>query len=469
MVHERLKGFRGSIKVRGLPRQIDDNRVCILGLGYVGLTLAVAMADVGFDVLGVEIRDEVIEKLKQKKAHFFEPGLDERLTRVIENENLKFAKNIPAKTSATAFIITVGTPLGANGKPRLDMIEACAREVSRHMKEGDMVILRSTVMLGTSRKLVLPILLESGKNFDLAFCPERTLEGQALSELRSLPQIIGGLDFKSVVRASQIFQMLTPTVVRVDDLETAEMIKLVDNTQRDVHFAFANEIAKLCDAVGIRAAQVIQAGKLGYPRTNLPMPGPVGGPCLSKDAYILTEGVRQWGVEPGIVMTARKLNEDQPENVVLQLKNLTQNLKGFPENPIITMMGLAFKGRPVTDDLRGTMAKPALDALQKHFPKAIIRGYDAVVSEKDIREFGVEPVKNLEKAFENSHLNLILNNHPEFASMPMETLVKKMARPGLVYDFWNHRDPGDLHFPAQVGYIPLGSFNRGLMPNRPSA
>lgn len=440
-----------------------------MGLGYVGLTLAVAMADVGFDVLGVELRDEVLDALSKSKAHFFEPGLDERLKRVIENGNFKFSKNIPQNSRASAYIITVGTPLGANLKPRLDMIEACAREVKRHLIEDSIIILRSTVMLGTSRKLVLPILLESGRQFDLAFCPERTLEGQALSELRSLPQIVGGLDFKSVVRASQIFQMLTPTIVRVDDLETAEMIKLVDNTQRDVNFAFSNEIASLCDGVGIRAAQVIQAGKLGYPRTNLPMPGPVGGPCLSKDAYILAEGVKSWGLHPSIAMTARKLNENQPEEVARQLKKLTSELKGFSDSPVITLMGLAFKGRPVTDDLRGTMAKPMFDSLKEFFPSAEFRGYDAVVKENEIREFGLKPVKTLADAFTNSHLNLILNNHPEFSAMPLETLVLKMGDPSIVYDFWNHRVPEDLHFPAHVGYIPLGSFNRGLLPHRPGA
>jgi nucleotide sugar dehydrogenase len=450
--------------MKGLPRQIQDHQICVMGLGYVGLTLAVVMADVGFDVLGVEIRDDVLEKLKRGEPSFFEPGLKEKLERVIESRRLSFHKNIPPGRRASAYILTVGTPLGGDGKPRLDMIETCAREVRQHLKEGDIVILRSTVMLGTTRRLVLPILLESGVQFDLAFCPERTLEGQALQELRALPQIVGGFDFKSVVRASQIFQMLTPTVVRVDDLETAEMIKLVDNTQRDVHFAFSNEIARLCDGVGIRAAQVIQAGKLGYPRTNLPLPGPVGGPCLSKDTYILAEGVRHWGLEPEIALAARRLNEFQPESVVKELKRLLKDLKGFPTRLVITLLGLAFKGRPVTDDLRGTMARPLLDAVKNYFPESIYRGFDPVVTHDEVRHFGLEPVATLESAFEGSHLVFILNNHPLFSSMALETLVKRMANPSLVYDFWNHHVPDQLHFPPHVGYIPLGSFNRALLP-----
>ena len=144
--------------------------------------------------------------------------------------------------------------------------------------------MRSTVKIGTTRNLVHPVLEASGKRFDLAFCPERTVEGQALEELRWLPQIVGGETLDVTVRAGQLFQFLTPTVVRVSSVETAEMVKLVDNSQRDVHFAYSNEVARVCDVIGISAAEVIQAGKRGYPRTNLPMPGPVGGPCLEKDS-----------------------------------------------------------------------------------------------------------------------------------------------------------------------------------------
>lgn len=443
----------------------SDNHVCILGLGYVGLTLAVAMADVGFRVLGVEIRDDVLAMLNKGEAHFHEPGLQERLRRVIHAGNLRCVKYIPENYFGSVFIITVGTPLDVNGRSRLDMIESVGYEVAKRMNEGALIIMRSTVKLGVTRKVITPILAASGKQFDLAFCPERTLEGKALVELRQLPQIVGGMNSQAAVRASQLFQFITPTVVRVSSVETAEMIKLIDNAQRDVAFAYANEVARACDAIGVSAAEVIQAGKLGYPRTNLPMPGLVGGPCLEKDSHILAEGLRELGVEPEITMAARRTNENQPKEIVNYLKQFTAGLQGFPAKPVITLMGIAFKGQPATDDLRGTMAKPVLEGLREAFPGAEFRCYDAVVSHADVRHFGLNPVATLEKAFANSSLIVILNNHPIFNAMPIEDLAAGMRKPSLIYDFWNCFKSADLHLPKGVAYITLGSHGLANLPD----
>ena len=340
------------------------------------------------------------------------------------------------------------------------MIENVAREVAANLKDGDLVIMRSTVKLGTTRAIVLPLLKASGKSFDLAFCPERTLEGKALIELHQLPQIVGGMTDAAMVRASQLFQFITPTVVRVSDVETAEMIKLIDNAQRDVAFAYANEVARACDAVGVSAAEVIQAGKLGYPRTNLPMPGLVGGPCLEKDPHILAEGLRELGMEPEITMAARRVNERQPSEIVDYLKQTTASMPGFAKQPTITLMGIAFKGQPATDDLRGTMAKPVFDHIKLTFPNAIFRGFDAVVGQLEMRGFGLEPVASLDAAFEGAHLVLILNNHPVFSSMPIEKLASRMAKPGIIYDFWNGFKTANLHLPEEVRYIALGSHGK---------
>lgn len=445
-----------------VDEKFPDREVCVLGLGYVGLTLALAMAEVGFKVLGVEIRDDVLAELKKGRPHFFEPGLADMLRRLVRAKRIKFVKHIPVGSRATTYIITVGTPLNKQGRVHLKMIEDVSREVSGFLKKGDMVILRSTVKIGTTSKIVDPILKTAGVPFDLAFCPERTLEGQALRELRQLPQIVGGKNVQSAVRAGQIFQFLTPTVVRVSDLETAEMIKLIDNAQRDVQFAYANEVARLCDAVRISAQEVIQAGKLGYPRTNLPMPGLVGGPCLIKDSYILAEGCQDLGVEAEITLQARRLNERQPEEVVSYLSKILRSHHKFPKKPILTLLGIAFKGRPVTDDLRGTMAVPVLAALKKYFPGAQIRGYDAVVKPAEIKSIGLSAVKSLRQAVKGAHAVLILNNHPEFSSMPLEDLALTMARPGLIYDFWNSFTGTALRLPKDVSYMALGSHGKPI-------
>lgn len=434
-----------------------DQTVCIVGLGYVGLTLGVVMADCGFTIEGVEVRQEVLDMLNRGQAHFHEPGLTPRLTQMVQTGRVRLTRELPAQSKATAFIITVGTPLGEDGRCRLDMIERVAREIAARLKDGDLVILRSTVRLGTTRNVVARILDAAGKDYDLAFCPERTVEGRALQELRSLPQIVGGLTRRACARAAALFSHLTPTVVQVSSVEAAEMIKLVSNSYRDLTFAFANELASLCEAGGVSALEVINAGKLSYPRTDLPMPGPSGGPCLEKDPHILIESLARFGVRPHLVAAAREINERQPDDTVRRMRALMDATPGFPDRPIVALMGVAFKGRPETDDLRGTMALPIFRALQASFPGAMFRCYDKVVRPEAMRAaFDAEVAQSVDEAMRGAHLAVIANNHSCFESLPLAELAATMARPAIIYDYWNNYDARDIAMPDGVRYVALG-------------
>ena len=290
--------------------------VAIVGLGYVGLTLAVALADTGFRVLGIERRADVVELTNGGKPHFSENGLAEMLSHAVATDHLVAVQGLDETVSANIYVITVGTPLGDDGTARLDFIEAATQAVADNMPDGALVILRSTVKIGTAREVVAPILAASGKRFEIAMCPERTLEGKAMHELRRLPQIVGADTPETRERAAHFFYKLTPTAVQVSSLETAEIIKLVDNTFRDVQFGFANEVARICDAFGVNAMEVIPGGKLGYERTNVALPGLVGGPCLEKDPHILAQSLRAVGVELDITTAARRVNERQPAETV---------------------------------------------------------------------------------------------------------------------------------------------------------
>ena len=441
-----------------LPKGFSDNRVCIVGLGYVGLTLAVAMADAGFAVHGLEKRNEVLEGLRTGKPHFWEPRLKEKLARVTKNGAFTFSQSLDSTVKASVYIITVGTPLDKQGNARLDMAEDATRQVIAHMPDNALVILRSTVKLGTTRNVVKKLLDQSGKRYQIAFCPERTLEGKALIELHELPQVIGADDMDTSWRCQQLFGQMTHTTVVVTSLEAAELVKLVDNTYRDLTFGFANEIAKLCGRAGISAREVIRAGKLGYPRTNVALPGPVGGPCLEKDPHILAESAKQWGVDMPITLAGRHTNEAQPAIVAEIAGEWAARLSGFSAKPVITLAGLAFKGMPPTDDLRGTMAKPIHDALKDVFPGAVFRGYDPVVSSSAAREFfGFDTVATLEDAFAGSDLVMILNNHSVFQQMDLAALAAGMSRPGIVYDLWNMHDDVDASMPDGVIAFALGS------------
>jgi UDP-N-acetyl-D-mannosaminuronic acid dehydrogenase len=287
--------------------------------------------------------------------------------------------------------------------------------------------------------VVAPILERTGKRFHLAMCPERTLEGKAMTELRELPQIIGADDDATRERATQLFSRLTPTVLRVSSKETAEIIKLVDNTYRDVWFAFGNEVARVCDAVGVSAHEVVASGKLGYPRTNVAVPGLVGGPCLEKDPHILCQSAANFGIGLEITSAARLVNERQPKETVEFIVSEVER-RGLGSKPVIAMLGLAFKGIPETDDLRGAMSLHVLNALKEKLPEAEFRAYDPVIA-KDVLD-QVDPqmraFDDLPAAIDGAHVAVITNNHAMFGKFTFDVLADRLAPNGFFYDYWNH-------------------------------
>jgi UDP-N-acetyl-D-mannosaminuronic acid dehydrogenase len=411
----------------------------IVGLGYVGLTLGTVLAETGSKVIGVEKREEIVEKTNNGIPHFSETGLPEALSRVVQRGAFTAVQQLPDESACDTYIITVGTPLSADGVARVDMIEAATREVATNMSDGALVILRSTVKVGTTRDIVAPILTASGKQFDIAMCPERTLEGEALQELRELPQIIGADSEEVRDRAAAVFRRLTNSIVQVSSLETAEIIKLVDNTFRDVQFAFANEVARVCDTFKVKAHEVISTGKLGYKRTSVALPGLVGGPCLEKDPHILLQSARDRGVELEITAAARLVNERQPQETVQFIGD--EIVKRELGNPLrISVLGMAFKGIPATDDLRGSMSVKVLDAIKKAQPGAQIGLFDPVITPAALmRSFPDEEIfSRVGDAVSGRSVVIIANNHPTFGRISPRTMSEFIAPNGFIFDYWNH-------------------------------
>lgn len=435
-----------------------DRSVCMIGMGYVGLTLAVALAEVGFRVHGVEVNPDTVRHIRSGKAPFREVGLDPKLSVHTSSGALTVSEEWPAPGVCNVYIVTVGTPLADGAKvANLDSIRAVTQRLAQNLRPGNMVILRSTVRVGISRQVVKTMLDETGIPYDLAFCPERTLEGRALEELRTLPQIVGGVNHASSTRAAHLFNYLTPTTIRVSDLETAEIIKLINNTHRDLIFAFANEVADICDAIGVSAPEVIDAGNMGYPRGGVPLPGPVGGPCLEKDPYILAEGVPGFDSNKRLSMLGREVNEALPGRVVT---TLAQQLSArIPREGIVrgAIMGVAFKGRPETSDLRGTLAIPLIAELKRVYPNAELVAFDPAVSDDDIRSLGVTPVAAPEAAFRDSAFVVYQNNNAKFAQLDIAALSQLMQGNGVVYDMWNQYLDSRLQLRPDLAYLGLGT------------
>jgi UDP-N-acetyl-D-mannosaminuronic acid dehydrogenase len=445
-----------------MPDEMMEFDVGVVGLGYVGMTIATVLADVGQKVLGVELRPDVVAMTKAGEPHFVESGLKDMLGDVLRSGHLTVSHEFAPDSHCDIYLISVGTPLDEDGKARLDFIRKATQQVADNMRDGALVILRSTVKIGTTRDVVAPILAATGKTFDIAMCPERTLEGRALQELRKLPQIVGADTEAARERAARFFRHLTDTVIGVSTLETAEIVKLVDNTYRDVQFGFANEVARICDAYGVNAMEVINGGKLGYPRTNVALPGLVGGPCLEKDPHILSQSLIERGVELDITRAARRTNERQPSETVTMFMAEHARRHGSDVGPLITIAGIAFKGIPETDDLRGSMAVRVINEILRQQPKARLRLYDPIVPADALTALfaQAEICSSLDQAVDQADILVITNNHPSLAANYPGHMVRQMAPNGFIYDYWNHFS--DLRKPEdRLNYFSTGNFGNG--------
>lgn len=432
------------------PSEITD--ICMVGMGYVGLTLAVGLAQAGYRVHGIENHAATLACLRTGKPHFKETGLDEKFAEFFTRGVITVQERLEAHRSATAFVITVGTPMGADKQVTMAGIEQVSRAIAAVLKPNDLVILRSTVKLGTTRDVVKPLLDAAGMPYFLAMCPERTVEGHAIEELRNLPQIVGGLDAASTERAATIFRRMTSEIVTVSSLEAAELAKLVCNTQRDLWFAYANEVALMADAVGVNAQEVIHAANHQYPRSRVAKSGLVGGPCLEKDAYILAAGLET--MTPHIVMAGRQLNEAiVPHGVARVVAALEKQHRTVQNIRSIAVLGLAFKGEPETDDIRGSLAIPLIAQLSTVFPQATIRGYDPVASVETSARWGIAAENSIDAALAGADIVLIQNNHAAFRNEALKPYLSILATRAILYDFWGCVAP---HLTRGSGVYHLG-------------
>jgi UDP-N-acetyl-D-mannosaminuronic acid dehydrogenase len=413
-------------------------KVCILGLGYVGLTLALGMADSGIKVTGIDTNKKTIELLNRKISTVHENDLPPLLEKYLNN-NLIVAETIPSE-EFDVFIVGVGTPLDNNGEPVIDHVINACEEIASKIKKTNLVILRSTVPVGTTRKVVKPIIesksgLTAGHDFDLIFAPERTLEGVAISELKKNPQIIGSLNDSGIDKAIELFSMMTDTTVPVSSLETAEMIKLIDNTYRDVHFAFANELALICESLKIDVHECITKANYNYPRNKVPIPSPgVGGPCLTKDPLILSYVSNSLGYKPNLILHSRWINEYVPKHIAMKITRKLEDLGKHKTNSKIFIIGFAFKGNPETGDYRNSSTLILVDELKKNFPE--IYGYDPIVTPEEIENLGVTPT-NVQEGFKNADCIVIMNNHKSYLSFDMKNLLNDVSHSCLFLDCWN--------------------------------
>lgn len=445
---------------------LKNKKICVIGMGYVGLTLALSFSDLGFNVAGVEKREYITKNLCLGKAHFYEAGLEDILRREL-GKGFKFVMDLEEAPS-DIYIVAVGTPVAPVNfakKPDFTSLENISRKIGKVLKKGDLIILRSTVSPGTTRNFVIPILekesgLAADSDFYVSFAPERTIEGKALEELRTLPQVIGGINSESALYAADVFKILVPQIIMVHSLEAAEMVKLANNLCRDVNFAFANELALICDKFNLDTNEVINAANFGYPRDRIALPSPgVGGYCLTKDPYILADAAEGRGYIPRLLTVAREINEHMPHYVAGQVEKFLNTNNKKIDQVKFYILGFAFKGKPDTSDIRFSPAIDVLNILKNKGAK-ILHGHDPVVPEEAIIQFGVS-FSAADDGFRDADCVLIMNNHPFFASLDILALLEKAKKPVLFFDSWKLFSPEKILKVDGVQYSNLGFDNIG--------
>lgn len=432
----------------------DGERVAVYGLGFVGLTLSAALAGRGHRVTGIDVNDPLIDNLRQGRVHIHEPGLEDMLQACLERGTLQFAAEV-GEADSNVSVIAVGTPVDDQGGANLAALEAVTRAIGARLCRGHLIVLRSTVPVGTTRGFVKPLLEElsglvAGEDFHLAFTPERTVEGQAMRELRSLPQIVGGLTPACAQRAAAFWGSLTNSVVHVDGLEAAELVKLANNSFRDLSFAFSNALALLADRYNVDAFRLIGAANEGYPRNAIPLPSPgVGGYCLTKDPFLYA-AIDQGMNHATLSRAGRSANRAAARYPVEVLGRWAERRGRTLEGLRVLLIGLAFKGQPETNDLRGSTAIDVAADLRR--AGAEVWGWDAVVPAADIAAVGIRPVDMPEAAAAVDAI-LIMNNHPR--NIPAG-LVQRARRPGLIFDGWSLLDARQVEQHAGLFYATMG-------------
>jgi UDP-N-acetyl-D-mannosaminuronic acid dehydrogenase len=387
-------------------------KICVIGLGYIGLPTAALLANRGYDVHGVDVVKDTVDIINRGEIHIVEPELDTFVKAAVNSGKLK-ADLRPCE--ADVFILAVPTPFHEGFVPNIDYIVSATKAIAPYVKANDIIILESTSPVGTTDK-VEEVLKENGSDTSklfIAHCPERVLPGQIMRELVENDRIVGGTTPEATQKTVEFYNTFVSGEVLSTDARTAEMAKLTENSFRDTNIAFANELSILCDKFDIDVWELIKLTNR-HPRVNVLQPGAgVGGHCIAVDPWFIVHAAKEAGIEANIIKTAREVNTYKTEWAIEKIKN--EALVFEKENgrkAKVACMGLAFK--PDIDDLRES---PALYITKR----LIADGYVVLAVEPNIEEYKDIKIVDYKKALEDSDIVTFLVAHKEFRTLGIKS------------------------------------------------
>jgi UDP-N-acetyl-D-mannosaminuronic acid dehydrogenase len=400
-------------------------KICIIGLGYIGLPTAAMFATHGHSVLGVDVNKKVVDALNKGKVIIEEPNLEETVNAAVKSGTLR-ASVEPEESEA--FIICVPTPIKSDKTADLTYVESGIRTIIPFLKKGNIIILESTSPPGTTRDFIGQILKESGfipgEDVYLAYCPERVLPGRILIELKENSRVVGGINEESGRIVKELYESFVKGEIYVSEATTAEMCKLMENTYRDVNIALANELAMLCEKMKVNAWDVIKYANK-HPRVNLHMPGPgVGGHCIAVDPWFIVEKQPE---RAKIINLARNTNDGMPHYVLQRIKDLTKNVGGKVK---VCILGVTYK--PNVDDMRESPIIELIHLLKEQ------GNFEPVVVDNHVDLDGSKG-RDLYTAAQDAHLLVLAVNHNEFKELDFARLSNVMKCPVTLdtRNFWD--------------------------------
>jgi UDP-N-acetyl-D-mannosaminuronic acid dehydrogenase len=402
-------------------------RISVIGLGYVGLPTAVVFASGGFSVVGVDVDAGRVEAVNSGRCYLREPGLDALLRDAVSKGFLRATTEATrAVRESNAVVIAVPTPV-RDGVADLSYLREALLAVRDGMHRGLLVVIESTIPPGTTVGFAKPLLEESGlrveEDFYLAHVPERIAPGRAIEELLNMPRVVGGVGPRSTEKALELYGRVNAKPLPTD-ATTAEFVKLIENTYRDLNIAYANLLALIAERLGIDVYEAIRLANTHH-RVNIHMPGAgVGGPCLTKDPYMLASILPGfWGTE--LVRLARRINEYMPRHTVEIIEKALGDIGVSIKDARIAILGVAYKGG--VDDTRESPVKYVVRELLEKGASMIV--YDPYTTES----FGAVRAGSLEEALSGADAIVIVTDHPEFKDIDLDK-ASKLVRHRVIID-----------------------------------
>ena len=401
---------------RALEYKIGNRsaRLGVIGLGYVGLPLATEMARAGFHATGIDLDSRKVDSINAGFSHI--PDVtSETLFPLVAAERLTATQSLAAVENLDALSVCVPTPLRKTKDPDLSYVIAAFEAIRNHLRPEQLIILESTTYPGTTRELVLPILersgMEVGKDFFLAYSPERVDPGNKKYTTRNIPKVIGGMTRRCTELAALLYQNFVETIVPVASPETAEMVKLLENTFRSVNIALANEMALVCHNLGINIWDVIEAAQT-KPFGFMPFyPGPgLGGHCIPVDPQYLTWKARMNGVEPRLIELAGHINSEMPAFTIRRVTDALNERQKSLKGSRVLAVGVTYKRD--SNDLRESSALDVVRGLR--VKGALVYYTDPYVPSLEIDGSRIESVKLAPKTVESMDCLVVLTDHSDF-------------------------------------------------------